>query len=635
MRQCRRFIGLLLAVVMLCSMIPVSAFADATSKFPDFPTGWSKEAMSAAVNNGLLNGYADGKIYPEAYLTRAEFAAIIVRAFGAKTKANISAYTDVLTDAWYYDDIAKAVKMGALNGKSASIMDPDAPITRQETFTAVARIFVLSDNDTSVLNKFIDRAKIASWAAEYMAALTKRGYVNGDPQGNSNPEDYISREEFAQFMHNAIRTYITKSGTYTGDFEGITVVRVEDVVLKNLKTTSDLIIGDGVGKGNITINGVTIEKRLLARGGTITVKNSKLGENVVVNNVNGTTYFKNYRTETFFKGIVENTKAQFLVRSSGSYVPPSSTDTVYTLTLKVDGSDYDTVTVTNGVPNKSVADPSKDYYTFDGWYDDGNNKITDFGSVTASQTLNAKFNAITYTVSFTGDPAFVWSDGYTPITGFTVDELNSKQLPPSEKVQAPLGYIFEYWKINGNQVDSLQEVVDGGYANVTHDGRLIGYLDLACVTLADGVDLCLDLLIGSGSGLLLGLDAKVILDLDLRLYSHLGGKDHAVVINGNNIKLGLADHIQRGLLQSLVECVGKHLVDGILIEKSLAVHLFDDASGGLALAEAGHRNLAYLFAVDVRDGLVKCILVNRELQRPYALFGHFGFDQTHFQLSSK
>lgn len=461
MRQCRRLIGMLLAVVMLCSMIPVAAFADATSKYPDFPTGWSKEAMSAAVNNGLLNGHADGNIYPEAYLTRAQFAAIIARAFGAKTKANISSYADVLTNAWYYDDIAKAVKMGALNGKSASIMDPDAPITRQETFTAVARIFVLSDNDTSVLNKFIDRAKIASWAEKYMAALTKRGYVNGDPQGNSNPEDYISREEFAQFMHNAIRTYITKPGTYTGDFEGITVVRVEDVVLKDLKTTSDLIIGDGVGKGNITINGVTIEKRLLARGGTIKVTNSKLGENVVVNNVNGTTYFKNYRTESFFKGIVENTKAQFLVRSSGSYVPPSSTDTVYTLTLKVDGSVYDTITVKNGVPNKSVSDPSKPFYTFDGWYDASGNKITNFGSVTSDMVLHAEFIPIPYKVEYKN---VTWKLGCEPTDAektYNIETIGSFELASGDDVVAPEGYIFQYWKNDdGDRVDKLPDITD-------------------------------------------------------------------------------------------------------------------------------------------------------------------------------
>jgi len=466
----RRTIGLFLAVVMLLSLVPV-AFADNTANFPDFPTGWSKEAMTAAVSNGLLTGYDDGNIHPEVKLTRAQFAAIITRAFGAKTKADVSAYSDVLADAWYYDAIAKAVKMGVLNGKSSTQMDPDASITRQEVFTAIARVLVLSDDDTSALDKFNDKGEIASWAINYMAALTKRGYVNGDPEGNVNPKAFISREEFAQVMHNAIRTYITEPGTYKNDLDGITVVRVGDVTLKGLKNTSDLVIGDGAGEGNINIESVTIEKRLLARGGTIKVSKSTRGDFVVVNNMNGVTNFKNYRDEAFFKDIVENTQAKFLERAHGGTGGgggggTGGSDTVYTLTLKVDGAPYDTVTVTNGVPNKSVTDPTKDYYTFDGWYDAGNNKITNFATVTATQDLNAKFTANTYNVTFTGTPSFSWKDGYSPITSFTVEEFGTKQLPPADKVDA-LGYTFEYWKINGNRVNSLQAIKDGGYLPTT------------------------------------------------------------------------------------------------------------------------------------------------------------------------
>jgi len=327
----RRTIGMLLAAVMLFSLVPVT-FADNTANFPDFPTGWSKEAMTAAVNNGLLNGFEDGKIHPEANLTRAQFAAIITRSFGAETKANISAYSDVLAGAWYYDAIAKAVKMGALNGKSSSVMDPDSPITRQEVFTAFARVLVLSDENTSALNKFNDKGQIASWALNHMAALTQRGYVNGDPQGNVNPTDWISREEFAQLMHNAIRTYITEPGTYTDDMEGITVIRVGGVTLKGLTNTSDLVIGDGVGEGNIILENVTIGKRLLVRGaGVVKVSKSTLGDFVVVNNVNGVTKFENYRSESFFKDIVENTKAEFKKGGSGGTSSDFVTVTFYRL----------------------------------------------------------------------------------------------------------------------------------------------------------------------------------------------------------------------------------------------------------------------------------------------------------------
>ena len=316
-RKFNRLTSLLIVVTIILSMLPVS-FAVADTTFSDFPTGWSKPAMEAAVENGLITGYEDGTVRPKGNLTRAEMATIITKAFGATTFAEISAFKDVKEGSWYYDSISRAVKMGAIAGRSATEMAPNASITRQEVFTILARVLVLSNEDTSSLNKFHDANQIASWAAPSMAALTARGYVNGDDKGNANPKDYITREEFAQLMYMAIRTYITERGTHTGSFEGITVVRVSGVTIKDADVTSDLVLGDGAGTGKVIIENTTVEKRLLVRGGAVAViRDTTLGENVVVNNVNGITYFDNYRDEPVFEGIVENTIAKFKERSTG------------------------------------------------------------------------------------------------------------------------------------------------------------------------------------------------------------------------------------------------------------------------------------------------------------------------------
>ena len=326
----KRMTSLVLAVAMVVSMVP-SMLAASPSDFVDFPTGWSKEAMEAAVDNGLLFGYADNEIKPKDELTRAQMAAIITRAFGAKTMADISGYVDVPSSAWYYEDIAKIVKMGGMQGKSDSVMAPEASITREEAFTIVARVLVLSSDNTAALDKFRDKAEISGWAVSSMAALAERGYINGDTLSRAEPKAHITREEFAQFMHNAIRTYITEPGTYTEDMEGITVIRVGDVVLKGLTNTSDIVIADGVGIDEVKLINVKIGNRLLARGGTITLTNTTLGGHVVVNNVNGTTYFKNYSNEIVFEGLLDNTTVKFLKKkpSSGGSTPAPGYYTVY------------------------------------------------------------------------------------------------------------------------------------------------------------------------------------------------------------------------------------------------------------------------------------------------------------------
>ncbi|MBQ9736871.1 MAG: S-layer homology domain-containing protein [Clostridia bacterium] len=439
----RRFISALTAIVMLLSMVP-NVFGSAAEQFTDFPTGWSKPAMEAAVANGLLTGYDSNEIRPTANLTRAEFAAIIARAFGAKTVADISQYSDVSKDDWYYDYIAKVVKMGAMNGVSNTAMNPDANITREEVFTAVARVLVLSDSDISGLSKFKDSAKVSSWAANSMSALAKRGYVNGDDLGNANPGANITREEFAQFMYNAIRTYITKNGTYDKDMEGIVVLRAGDVELKNLSITSDLVIGDGVLEDSVKITNVKVEKRLLTRGGTITLKNTTLGENVVVNNVNGITSFKNYRDEKVFNGIVENTEAKFLTRraSSGGSGPSDPTK----ITVTIDGREK---TLDAGTTIDSLTPPAELGYKFDYWFYDslGTQSIPSGTVLTDGMAVYSKKTPKEYPLSYfdeDGTTPITFETGYSAAPSFNIENKDTTVLPASTNINKP-GWKLVKW----------------------------------------------------------------------------------------------------------------------------------------------------------------------------------------------
>ena len=91
----KRILSILLAVTMLFQAFAVCGVAAETDGFVDFPDNWSTEAMTAAVGNGLMVGTSPTTIEPDKYVTRAEFAAAIVRAFGATVKKDISSFTDV------------------------------------------------------------------------------------------------------------------------------------------------------------------------------------------------------------------------------------------------------------------------------------------------------------------------------------------------------------------------------------------------------------------------------------------------------------------------------------------------------------------------------------------------------------
>ena len=269
----KRILAMILAVASCLSLaISASAANTVARKATDFRdydrTAWYAEAVSAAVDNGLLYGKSATVIDPNGDMTRAEMAAIINRSFGCYKSADVSQYKDVTKSKWYYKDVAMAVQMGTYNGRSASSMAPDAPISRQEAMTVVARALELDYDSYSEtdLSAFSDRSEISNWALPYVRAMVGADYIHGCGKVLA-PLDNITRAEFAQIFHNIIGTYVVSKGTYDKDIKGSVLIRTDDVELKNLTVDGDLIVGCGAADGKIVLDNVTVKGRLLVWGG--------------------------------------------------------------------------------------------------------------------------------------------------------------------------------------------------------------------------------------------------------------------------------------------------------------------------------------------------------------------------------
>ena len=269
----KRILAMVLAVASCLSLAVGASAANSTTRkamdFKDYDAkAWYAEAVSAAVDNGLLYGKSSTIIDPNGDMTRAEMAAIINRSFGCYKVADISQYKDVSKSKWYYKDVGLSVQMGTYNGRSSSSMAPDAPISRQEAMTVVARALELDYDAFSKtdLSKFADAKNVSAWALPYVRAMVGADYIHGRTKG-LEPLDNITRAEFAQIFYNIIGTYITAKGTYDKDIKGSVLIRIDDVELKNMTVDGDLIIGCGAADGKITLDNVTVKGRLLVWGG--------------------------------------------------------------------------------------------------------------------------------------------------------------------------------------------------------------------------------------------------------------------------------------------------------------------------------------------------------------------------------
>lgn len=271
MKYRNKLLALVLTLALSLGLMG-SASAAGTKTAADFPdyddTAWYAQAVSAAVDNGLLEGTDQGLLVPEGNLSRAEMAAMVDRAFGTYVEGDISRFTDVPREAWYRDEIAMAYHMGTYEGTGKNTMSPENTITRQEVLTILARALQLDEDryEDTDLTRFADAAQVADWALPSVRAMVGAGYVQGRPEGLA-PTASITRAEFAQLFHNIIGTYITTSGTYTQDYDGNLLVRTDGVTLQDLTVDGDLIIGCGAADGEVTLDHVTVTGRVVVWGG--------------------------------------------------------------------------------------------------------------------------------------------------------------------------------------------------------------------------------------------------------------------------------------------------------------------------------------------------------------------------------
>jgi hypothetical protein len=233
-----------------------AASALSEADFTDIPDDWSHDAIAAAIDNGLLQGDG-GKINPQGTMTRAQMAAMYVRAFGAtKTSADIGEFTDVDKNAWYYNEMSIAVGIGLFKGDGGGKLDPNGAITREQMAVVTARAFGLTDTDAD-LSVYADSGEIAPWARDSVAALVKAGYLRGYEDGKLGLKNIVTRAESAQIVYNIVDVFITEPGEYTFKADGIVIVRVPGVVLKDCEISGSIILGDDLSREDIVLENVT------------------------------------------------------------------------------------------------------------------------------------------------------------------------------------------------------------------------------------------------------------------------------------------------------------------------------------------------------------------------------------------
>ena len=143
------------------------------------------------IHKAYVFGYPDGSFRPERSISRGEVAAIFTRLItGQDNQLNhATAYSDVTANMWYSGAIHFLSEKKVLTGYPDGSFRPDAPITRAEFATIVAKVKALRGESAS----FPDVA--GHWADGAIGAVAHAGYVTGYPDGSFMPDKNITRAE--------------------------------------------------------------------------------------------------------------------------------------------------------------------------------------------------------------------------------------------------------------------------------------------------------------------------------------------------------------------------------------------------------------------------------------------------------
>lgn len=178
------------------------AVLEYTRSFTDLAGHWARGDVERMAARQIARGVGDGSRFdPNGTITRAQFAALLVRALGLPESQGTSPFTDVAPSAWYAPAVSTAAREGLILGSDGKFR-PDAPVTRQEMAVMIQRASAkhgitpaATDQALAQLNEMADGSAVAPWAREAAALTLAKDWIRGRDGGRFAPTENATRAE--------------------------------------------------------------------------------------------------------------------------------------------------------------------------------------------------------------------------------------------------------------------------------------------------------------------------------------------------------------------------------------------------------------------------------------------------------
>lgn len=188
------------------SLAPTPVLAQSFT-FNDVPSGyWAEEFIQELASRDVIKGFPDGSFRPNDPVTRAQFAAMVRKAFNKGRVRNAVDFVDVSSGYWAYSAINEAYETGFLSGYPGNVFRPGQNIPREQVLVSLANGLNYSASNAGVaLDYYSDSSSISSYARSSIAAATEKSIVVNYPNVQVlNPGRNATRAEVAAFIYQAL-----------------------------------------------------------------------------------------------------------------------------------------------------------------------------------------------------------------------------------------------------------------------------------------------------------------------------------------------------------------------------------------------------------------------------------------------
>ncbi|HAA30365.1 MAG TPA: hypothetical protein DCE56_25105 [Cyanobacteria bacterium UBA8553] len=175
------------------------------TQLTDIKGHWAEPFIEILFDEGVISGFKDGSFKPDAKMTRAEYAALLVKAFNPAPKRDAKNFTDVAANYWAKDVIQQAYRGQFLSGLPDGTFRPLENVQRVQVIVSLVNGLGLVSPDMSVLTFYNDRSAIPDYAKDEVATATKKKMVVNYPQLKQlNPTRDATRAEVAAMVYQAL-----------------------------------------------------------------------------------------------------------------------------------------------------------------------------------------------------------------------------------------------------------------------------------------------------------------------------------------------------------------------------------------------------------------------------------------------